>query len=385
MSKNTGFGKFARKAALLAAPFSLIYAIPFFILLYTGEFTPLDRVIERQTQPHRTYFNFYYAPNETNYFKLRSVILRKPEVVVLGSSRVLKLRTFFFKDASFYNAGQGAQKISQMKEFIERIPENGQPKVLILGLDQWSFNPAGSSFGNILYKPGTPKWQPLRTFFNQWKNVYRDLRSKRTSLSQLFGGLPDADLIGAGARMTKQGYRNDGSLGVYKMTLMEEERQKQGGVNNIAVALKMMDKSAPYFERSAVASEETLKTLDELLRLCKQRGIHVVGFLPPYAPSIYEKMLAKGGAYGYLSGLGGRIGALFEKSGFQFFDFSNVRNLGYTDGDFHDGLHGSQKVYLDMFIRMAEKDAGLARLADLPYLRSRLAKSSEFETFGEEI
>ena len=76
----------------------------------------------------------------------------------------------------------------------------------------------------------------------------------------------------------------------------------------------MIDRSAPYFERSAFVSEAALKTLDELLVLCKRRGIHVVGFLPSYAPSVYEKMLLKGGAtYGYLSALGGLIAPIFSR------------------------------------------------------------------------
>ncbi len=384
MRATPGLKKFALKALLLAAPFALVYAVPFFILLGTGELLPLDRVIEKQALPRPAYFNFFYNPNETNYFKLRSAVLRKPEVVVLGSSRMLKFRTLFFKGASFYNAGLGAQKLSHMKEFVERIPESGQPKLLILGLDQWFFNPKGLHLTDAVYEPALKEWRPFKIFWNQWKNVYRDLYSKRISLARLFQSSPDAELIGAGARMTKSGFRNDGSMGIYKMTLMEEEKERSGRLGSIAVAVSMIDKAAPYFERSDSASEESLRTLDEILSLCKHRGIRVVGFLPPYAPSVYAKMLSVGKGYEYLSGLSGRVAPLFEKAGFGFFDFSDVKDLGYTDGDFHDGLHGSQKVYLDLFIRMTEKNDALARVTDIPYLRSRLAKSSQFETFGEE-
>src|SRR5438105_3236288 len=108
---------------------------------YAGEYTPLRQVIALQAGDQPVLYGRAYRDNYFS-FKLLSTLYHQPDVLAVGSSRTQQFRSMFFdKDsATFYNAGQAAQSIYDMKQFINALDPAHLPKVLILGLDQPWFN-----------------------------------------------------------------------------------------------------------------------------------------------------------------------------------------------------------------------------------------------------
>src|SRR5438128_1958379 len=79
-------------------------------------------------------------------YQLRETLRRRPELLVLGSSRVLSTREFFFPGCErrwcFYNAGLGMRTLREGLEFMRAVTAVSPPRVLVLGVDQWQLNPS---------------------------------------------------------------------------------------------------------------------------------------------------------------------------------------------------------------------------------------------------
>src|SRR5207237_9027916 len=75
-------------------------------------------------------------------FKLVSVRERRPEILVVGSSRTMEFRAGLVnrKPAAFYNAGGASQSLAEMRRFVQMAQATTRPKIMIIGLDQWWFN-----------------------------------------------------------------------------------------------------------------------------------------------------------------------------------------------------------------------------------------------------
>lgn len=78
---------------------------------------------------------------------------------------------------------------------------------------------------------------------------------------------------------------------------------------------------------------------------------------------------------------------LFETYGFTYFDFTNPVNLGVTDDEMIDSIHGSEYVTLLIYIQMLENSPDvLGQYSDLEYLE-RIAGgvNNPFEIFGNQF
>jgi len=75
-----------------------------------------------------------------------------------------------------------------------------------------------------------------------------------------------------------------------------------------------------------------------------------------------------------------------KKYGASFFNFSDINSVGATDLETTDGLHGSEKAYLRLFLLMQKSDPLLHDVAaDETYLQKRLADApGPYVVFGQD-
>src|SRR5687768_13974749 len=111
--------RLAAKVLLFTLPFAIVLGAPAYVLLSSGEFTPVEKVIRMQsTATTPVLFGRAYS-DPTARYKLQSVVHRKPEVLVLGTSRVMALRGDFFRDGTqFFNAGNGITRLGHLRPFL---------------------------------------------------------------------------------------------------------------------------------------------------------------------------------------------------------------------------------------------------------------------------
>ena len=76
---------------------------------------------------------------------------------------------------------------------------------------------------------------------------------------------------------------------------------------------------------------------------CKSRNIYVIGVEPPFAPEVYEKMVAMPDQYGYLAQITPDASAVFKKYGFEFYDYTDPLSVGITDKDMMDSVHTTER------------------------------------------
>ena len=112
----------------------------------------------------------------------------------------------------------------------------------------------------------------------------------------------------------------------------------------------------------------------------------VIGYFPPYAHAVHQKMRSLGAQYGYFDLLENAIRPLFENSGYGFYNFSDGAVLGGSDDEMLDGMHGSEKTSIRLVMALLEKEPTLRSYLDADYLKNKLsASNSPHLIFGDQL
>jgi hypothetical protein len=353
-------------------PSLVLLGVPACLMLAAGEFATIRHVVDLQaTSAAPVYFGRAYS-DPTARYKFVSVVERRPELLVLGTSRVLAIRSAAFKaDSRFFNAGNGVTRLRHYRAFVQRIPAGQEPRLLLLGLDQYFFN---ARFDKLAADGFEAQWEqdpePTGIFFGSWKRVYGDYFSGKFGLPDLVD-TPGQTRIGLNARVQLNAFRKDGSY-TWASYVADpaNPRHEDHGFRN---TLDRIAKGNRRFEYGEQVSDAALQEVDALLRDCKARGIHVVAFLPPFAHTVLRSMRERSADYGYLAGIMPGLRPIFLRHGFVLEDYSDLAGLGATDRETIDGFHGSEKAYLRLLLRLSESDALLrASMRDPAWLQDRL-------------
>jgi len=354
--------RFFLSGFLFLIPLAAVFAFPLAVLSLSGELLAVDEVIARQI---KTDTDTLYGPaysNASRYYKLRSVLTRRPEVLVLGTSRTMQIRSNFFKHPeTFYNAGGGVGRIKHFRAFLNHLPRTAQPKLLIVGLDQYFFNPNFEIMAadDIEYRLSKESVSPLAVIQFSWLKTYIDWFQGKFRLAPLVWRAPER--IGISAIVRSRGFRNDGSYDYGTPPLLSTDPNAEDYQFKDTFA-RIQDGRDAY-EHSDTHSEATLRELDLFLQECSSRDIRVVAFLPPYAHAVHHKMLTSGN-FRYLTLLNAKLQEVFSRNKATLHDFSDVSLLGVTDEQMHDGFHATEYVFRKLIRRMSKS---------IPELYTRLA------------
>lgn len=356
---------FVRRILMFAVPAVLVVAPAVTILAWSGEsFRNVDEaLVQLDEQPLLT----GYAYNEFNYGYLkysRLTSLPRQSVVALGSSRVLAFREEMFR-SSFYNAGYTVSPVEEFREFLSNVPETLSPEILVIGIDQWMFNRTWIDQSNTDKSRWTKNQSDsLQLGLKTIPKLYKDLARGKIG----FGKTPEDGgvvCVGLNAICNQMGFRNDGSFsyGTEVTKLLKTDP---------------LNEDLPFprgtrFAPANVVDAEAKQELKELLVYCSDRGINVVGFLPPFMDRLYEQMLASG-EHEYVANLGTELRPLFDDFGFEFHEFQSMHSCGSDDSEAIDGFHGSDVTYVRMLLKMLEQGSILAEHIDESRLRTQLAE-----------
>ena len=327
--------------------------IPFYLVAVNcGEFKDIEENVEAQRKNHDMLIGLGYN-EQTTYYKLINANYFKADVIALGTSRVMQFKKVFFK-SSFYNCGGAVG--GNYKEYVNFLKNlTYKPEVILLGLDQWVFNRA---------------WNRSCKDYIQFKKIEKDNRNKGFMLIRIVKDWTKkkwrfADLklypvnIGFNGRIKDAGFMYDGSYyygNVYRTPQNQEDYQFKDTFTRIE-----MGKSR--FEWGNHIDADTLAQLKNLLDYCSEKGIRVIGLLPPFAPSVYNKMI-RSGNYGYFSEIGPACQKLFSTYNFEIYDFADSNCLMVTDDFFLDGFHGSEVVYGKILQDLTRQESIISKYID---------------------
>jgi hypothetical protein len=376
MDKAKPLMPFWKRLAAFGWPYAVILPVLLAPVLVSGEAAPVGAVVAAQSLNRRILYGPAYI-NTNISFKRRATLSRRAEVLALGTSRTMQLRGLFLtrSPGSFYNAGGAVRTLPEMRVFVEGLPPDARPRVLIVGLDQYFFNKAWDSLKPRRRPQGDEETSSVRALrsFREALSDYRagkfDLRDV-LSPSDRYSGSYIA--IGLRARSKSGGFRADGSLFDGRHAAAPEA----GPDHEFKSTLRRVRAGNSRFEPGAEPNPAAIGELDRLLSFCRTNGIHVIGFLPPYAHAVVEAM-EESGRHGYIRKLPGLVQASFERHGFRCLDATDLASLGAGDEEtvgFDAGFHGSEVAYLRLFIRLAEIDQTLLAYADTARLAEMLGR-----------
>lgn len=374
--------RFVLRLAAFALPFAILYLLLTGFLIYTGESMPLALVAQMQLSDEPVLYRPRYG-NRDLEFKTLSANLRQPDILLTGSSRVLQFRAQFFNKAprEFYNAGAPAWMLADVLKFLDGLTYT--PRVLIVGLDAPWFNDAYTS------EPIPAPIDDLTHIVTANRGFLQDVLDGEsfdigTYLARVepgYGGLA----LGLRAIRDGHGFRNDGSeqygdFLIAHWLYSENERQRH---------LDYLRDGVDMYVYGDTVSSARWGELYELIRWCTEHNVLLIGFLPPYMPSLYTQMVEDGN-HTYIRQLDAQLQALFDHYDFPYFDFSGSTGLGkVTDDDFFDGWHASEQINLRLYERIfwmlhAQQPGLLDAYTDPDYLAAADANAADtFDVFGD--
>lgn len=349
----------------------LIFLIPFYFVgifigfFYyigwtVGELADFDRMIEAQRQNHDIFIGMGYN-EQTVYYKLENANYYQADVIALGTSRVMQFKNDYFY-AGFYNCG-GAVKwnYDEYLNFLKNLDYT--PEIIIIGLDQWVFNEAWNQ--NCV---GYEDYSRIEMLYRNRISIMRDMTNDFVSHRWDFHNIENYPMnYGFNGRIRDNGFQWDGSY-YYGDTYRETESQKD---YTFADIYYRVDEGLTRFERGEHVDDKTYEYLAELLEYCSENGITVIGFTPPFAPSIYNRMIASGN-YGYLKEISPRCKLLFEEYGYEYYDYTDVSALAIDGAYFVDGIHGGEVAYAYMVQDMIVQGSCLREYVDVDVLNELL-------------
>ncbi|HUC01314.1 MAG TPA: hypothetical protein VMA75_00205 [Candidatus Paceibacterota bacterium] len=355
--------RYLKKIALFCIPFAVLLGLPILALYGSGEYTPWNTLAARMQSAQPVLVGLAFS-NPVYYLDLQNTLAKKPQVIVLGSSRAGQFSSHFFNaSTSAYVDGGMMQEMSHFQEFLNDIPTSSSPQIMIMVLDQKFFDP---NYNVFLYGPDNI--QPLLEqssspiLGNLWAQlfqVYDYYFTGKINPSSFFN--PSTSIIGLNASVHDAGFENDGSY------LYGNAPASDGAIYGI-------ENNTKGFEYSATISQTDLQELNAFLAECQARHIYVVGVIPPLSPLVYNTVLSMGDKYGYLNYLTPDAGAIFSKYGFGFYNFTDPQSLGITtgNGDMWDNIHMTQQGWLKAFITMASTNQTLKEHSNLAELQQEL-------------
>jgi hypothetical protein len=376
---------FLKKLVLFGLPIALLLSPPSCVLFLGGELTPVDDVIALQVQEKRTVIFGPAYSNPTPYYKLRSILIRRPKVVALGTSRVMQFRSEFFRSGEkFFNAGGAVGPIDNFTHFLAEIPEGMEPDIFIIGLDQYFFNRNVSRTVMTTRQELFINSNITNTLRKNWWKVYRHYVQHRFNLKGVLDREQDGMvLVGFNAVFNRNGFRNDGSY-YHGQWIRRGCTQNPDHVDYLfRDSFSRIENGTRGCEWGTEVDEQAVHELKRFLLKCAKRNIYVIGFLTPFPHAVYEKLKSEEDKYQYMFRLPFRIGPAFHELGFRFYDFSDLSTVGASDREVIDGFHCSEKAYMRIAIVMAEQDEVLRKRVDLTFLRNLIqSSSSDLEVVG---
>jgi hypothetical protein len=364
--------KFIKKILLFSIPLIIIFS-PVIVVLYgSGEnFTSIDKILKSGKK-----YLIGYAYNENNYGYLKWKTIEstsKKEILALGSSRVLAFREDMF-NTSFYNAGYTINNMEDYLLFFENIPKNKYPRLLIIGLDQWMFNP---NYGDLKQTKNNTFWEKSFTFKpspSTIKTSYINFLDGKYDFSAIYKK-NDFQKIGLNALMNNKGMRRDGSMFYGSQIEMLLDNDPLANDFNYSNTLLRIREGNRKFEYANHSNLNAYVKLDEFLNFCKKNNIYVIGFFPPYANVVYQKML-KTNKYKYLQEIYPKSYESFSKYNFELFDFTDISKFGSTDAETIDGFHGGELMYLKMLLHMSENKSDIKHFINIKKIQIDINKRS---------
>lgn len=369
--------KFLYRLLIFCAPYLILLIFLVIIISESREFYDIDEVIKNQINNEEEYlFGRAYIP-ENNYFKFQNCIRRDPEIIALGSSRVMQFREQFFSNVKFYNVGGVVNYIEDLNTFIKNYPLNSKLKIIILGLDQWWFNQEYNNFKDTTLIVNNSDYFKKVSLLNMLqkfplKQFMVTVSDGKIPLKSFFvaNSTDCYTAYGINGVAKRNGFRNDGSRHYGKIDLSDSSFWDY----KFRDTFSRIKQGIARFEYGQAIDSRATKELEKFFFECKKRNIYVVSFLPPFATDVFDRMKNMNKEYRYLFSLYDTLAPVSKDFHFPIYNFSSFAqiDINMNNEEITDGFHGSEKAYLRLYIKMMQQDDVIKDCSNISLLQKEL-------------
>ena len=267
----------------------------------------------------------YSLSEEKELYKLNMINIKQPELLILGSSRMMQISCDHF-DKSCYNAGgiiTVAKDYNLVLDRIETLPE-----IVIISLAPNYFN-TNNPYKQTIEKKLKEKYGIL-TFRDSIMLTYRYLLTKNLSINY-------KNNIGLNGIINNQGYRFDGTY-----------QYKTKTHNNFSKSLNYIKNDKDIFTRGDF-DIEFFKDFEKFIIRLNNQNIKIIGIIPPVATVVYTELNKERESYGHIFDQDQYLKSLLQYENFEYYDFFDINSHGFSDDHCIDGLH-LNSTYSDYMI-----------------------------------
>jgi len=335
-----------------------------FFLWRAGELTSI-RAIAREHgrgDPPSSYSPML-MPDQIERLHYERIVVQRPNVLVVGSSRVARFRSEMFEpDIRFYNSSRSVRSVQDVADFISVWPADYVPQSLLLGLDETWFNPHNPvirHFSADVIRDDYLK-PPAHAF--AFRNLARAVVRGNIDFDMvkriILGRDEGLRRFGVGAWTTRGfdnevwrlgGYRNDGSV-------QEMDKVFHSVSNDVFMPerLNRIRKGLYPYVPAQAPDRARLTLLAETLTRLQARGTRIVGFIPPVTSGVRREIAAIPALNHFYEDTARALLTMFRDHRWPFYDARRLEDFGLDDRSMIDGVHSTETFHVALLLRMAQ-------------------------------
>ena len=282
---------FIKKLFLFLLPCILIFALLDLMLIYSGELKLINSVLNEQKENSESFlYDRTFVDAEVMKYKYKNIVSKKPDVLILGSSRVLQIRKKMFDDSyTFYNAGLSIETLFDLDEFREMVFNDYSPEIVVLGPEPWWFSRSKKSLSKFKkYVNDTDHFYNWRAHLDASKTLLSKLLVQQDLAMDMFrrkDKVTGMKAVGLKA-IDGNGFRDDGSrqYGTYILEMRKDLKyvDREGP----PIIRRVKDGLDPFYF-NAEWDHEKEELLIQFLDFCKKNDILVLGMSLPFSSEVF--------------------------------------------------------------------------------------------------
>lgn len=320
-------------------------------LAQAGETTGPVAAAQRQAETAEKYgAALTYRPF---IFKLERYRALKPDVLIVGSSRVMAFAGEAFS-GTVYNSGGAANTLDQAVAFIRAAMKIHKPKAILLGLDFWWFNPNRDDEIDITAQDS----DRIDLSLSQLMAPVEWIGDGEVTVGEFFGALMSPRPgIGALAQFHGQGWDKFGRYDygeLFDGRMESEDEQFERTLERLRKA-----KASSKFSVRVAPDAAAIADLRSLVEALRADGIEVTLLLPPIAAPVLAELTAAPDQI-----LIPQWQTAMQGLGAPVIDAQDPTSVASEQCEFIDGFHGGEVTYLRILERIAGGSDVLASAID---------------------
>jgi ribosomal protein S8 len=319
--------------------FLFFFYISYIFLKKNNEHLDINSIVKKQIFNSNSLYSSSINIDYQNYIKKKNLLI-KPEIIILGSSRMQYFPGFLFKKKLLI-AQQPFYSFDMFYESINDLIKIHKPKLIIVGIDWWLFNKNFNErsskilFNNLFQIPKQEEKIYNKSFLdfslNELIKPYLWVIEKKISFDDFFLTVNNKNYfqnIGVTANLQNSGYDLNGYY---------VDNFRVSGKKNYDIGFHDTIKEFKNNQKNFIAfsfDENSLEIFKKINDISNNNNIKIIFYMPPVSPKIFNVLKEDG----YIKNFDFISEKLTVYNNFYDFTYKSY----YKDCQFIDGYHAGE-------------------------------------------